>query len=500
MRSNDGIRLAAFLSYLTVGFGVLSGLIYTPWMIRTIGTADFAVYSLVLSVVSLVALDLGLGSATARFLTLHKAKSDHEGEQRLITVIFKVFILLTSVLSVVLALIYLFAPRMYSALNENEVDLFRAVLVVFGLYSVITFPLRPLDGILLASEKFVQLKFLTLAQKVLTLVLMALALWFGYGLYGIVAGNVIGGLAVTLFKVHAVLRATSIRPAWRGSSRSDLGSVLGFSVWTTIISISQRLIINVQPSVIASISGAHQVALFSIAVTVHGYIFAIAGGINGLLLPRVTKLTVGGKATRDQLQGLLERVGRLQFFLLGTIAAGFFLLGSQFMNLWVKDLADSFLIAAVLIIPAVLTATFHVAETALVASGRIRDVAMASVIAAALSLPLSFGLISIWDARGAAYAVFLGNSVGMISYLVYVYRKRLGLRMGQFFTSVYLKTLPWLAGATLLAGLAGQVVHGEGWVSLILRGLIFLTTVGAVLFIFVLTPAERQYFLPRRRG
>lgn len=490
----EGLRSAAVLSYATVAFGVLSGLLYTPWMIRTIGTGDFAVYSLVLSVVSLIALDLGLGSATSRFLTLFKAKGDDLGERRFLTVIIKAFILLTVVLSLALALVYLYAPRIYSGLGADEVEQLRSVLAIFGLYSVMVFPFRPLDGILLANEKFVQLKLLDLAQKVLTLALMVLALWLGYGLYGVVAGNVVGGLVTTLFKLNAAMRSTEIRPDWRVTSRSDLRSLLGFTVWTTLISISQRLIINIQPSIIAGISGSHQVALFAIAVTVQGYVSAIASGINGLLLPRVTRLTVAGEAARGQIQGLLERVGRLQLFLLGSIAAGFLLHGQQFMRLWVGPLADSFRVAAILMIPAVVTATLHVAETALVASGRIRNVALASSVASALSLPPSLALVNLWGALGAAYAVFFGSMVGMVAYMIYVYQKQLGLHMGRFFIAVYLRTLPWLIAATLLSGLAGSMLPGDGWVSFVLRAVIFLAIDVAVLFTFVLSPEERRYF------
>lgn len=468
-------------------------------MIRTIGTSDFAIYSLVLSVVSLVALDLGLGAATSRFLSLYIARNDRDGEQHFLTAIAKVFVLLTLAVSLALALVYLFASRIYPSLNADEVSLFRSVLLVYGLYSVVVFPFGSLDGILLANEKFVQLKALGLLQKALTVTLMALALWFGYGLYGIVAGNIIGGLLITIFKLYAVMRATSVRPDWRRSSRADLGMVLGFSIWTTVISISQRLIINIQPSVLAGLAGAYEVALFAIATTVQGYVLAFASGINGLLLPRVTRLTVAGESRHNEVQALLERVGRLQFFLVGTIAAGFFLLGPQFMQLWVGPLSSSFPVAAILILPAVVTSTLNVAETTLVASGNIRNVAFASLIASALSLPLSFATTSVWGALGSAYAVFIGNSLGMVGYMVYIYQKQLGLHMGKFFSSVYLKTLPWLIGATLLAGLAGRAVPGEGWVSLILKGLIFILIVGIVLFSFVLTPTERAYFYIGRR-
>lgn len=477
-----------------MGFGVLAGLIYTPWMIRTIGASDFAIYSLLLSVVSLVAVDLGLGGATSRFLTLYIARRDREGERSFLTAIVKVFILLAMVVAVALSMVYLLAPRIYPALTDEQVALFRSVLAVYGLYSIVTFPFGPLDGVLLANEKLVQLKGLGLLQKALTVALMVVALVLGYGLHGVVAANIAGGALTTVLKFRVVLRSTAVRPQWRRKTRAELGSVLGFSVWTTVISVSQRLIINVQPSILAALSGVHSVALFSIATTIEGYLFAVAGGINGLLLPRVTRLTVTAEGA-EKIQDLLERVGRLQLYLLGTIACGFFLLGSQFVQLWVgPKLAASYSVAAILLLPAVVIATLNVAETALIASGRIRNLALSSLIAAAMSLPLSMLFASQLGALGSAFAVFLGAVVGRIGYVSYVYKKHLSLNMGRFFGLVYLKIVPWLLAATLLGWLAGNLVPGEGWGSLLARGAIYLACVAFLLFSFVLTPTERALF------
>ena len=464
-----------------------------------LGASDFAIYSLLLSVVSLVAVDLGLGGATSRFLSLYIARRDSEGEQSFLTAIVKVFILLAVLVAVALSLVYLLAPSIYPALNDDQVILLRSVLAVYGLYSVVVFPFGPLDGVLLANERLVQLKALGLFQKILTVALMIAALLLGYGLLGVVGASILGDALLTALKFRVAMRSTTVRPQWHRKTRAELRSVLGFSVWTTVIAISQRLIINVQPSVLAALSGVHAVALFAIATTIEGYLFAVAGGINGLLLPRVTRLTVTGEGNAEKIQELLERVGRLQLYLLGTIVCGFFVLGSQFIVLWVgPELAASYPVAAVLLLPAIVIATLNVAETALIASGRVRYVAFSSLTAAAISLPLSMLLAPDLGALGSAFAVLLGAIVGRIAYVVYVYRKHLGLKMGRFFRLVYVETVPWLLVSMLVSLVVGDLVPGEGWGSLILRGTVYLSCVVVLLFAFVFTPAERALFHPKR--
>lgn len=96
------------------------------------------------------------------------------------------------------------------------------------------------------------------------------------------------------------------------------------------------------------------VAVFAIATTIEGYVFALAGALNGLFLPRVTKLVVGPKLASAELLALLIKVGRFQFMLIGTIVGGFLLLGDSFIRLWVgTEFKDSYQVTVLLLLPAI---------------------------------------------------------------------------------------------------------------------------------------------------
>ena len=62
MDSSSQIKTGAILSYISIGINVLSGLIYTPWMIHSIGKEDYGLFTLALSVISLLVFDFGLSS------------------------------------------------------------------------------------------------------------------------------------------------------------------------------------------------------------------------------------------------------------------------------------------------------------------------------------------------------------------------------------------------------------------------------------------------------
>ena len=55
-------------SYFSIFFTLITGLLYTPWLIRELGQSDYAVYSIVVSLMAYVTVDFGLGAVVSRFI------------------------------------------------------------------------------------------------------------------------------------------------------------------------------------------------------------------------------------------------------------------------------------------------------------------------------------------------------------------------------------------------------------------------------------------------
>mgnify|MGYP001540049099 CR=1 FL=1 len=69
------IKTGAIISYVALFLNIVIGLLYTPWMINTIGKADYGLYTLAMSVISLFVFDFGLGSAITRFVSKYLAEN-----------------------------------------------------------------------------------------------------------------------------------------------------------------------------------------------------------------------------------------------------------------------------------------------------------------------------------------------------------------------------------------------------------------------------------------
>ena len=122
------------------------------------------------------------------------------------------------------------------------------------------------------------LKACDLFNKVFIIVGMVIALHFGCGVYALVTVNAVAGLIIILFKLIIVNRGTDIKINWKYFDKDSLKDIFGFSVWTTVSSIAQRLIFNITPSIITAVSvtGSVGVAVFGLATTVEGYVYTLS--------------------------------------------------------------------------------------------------------------------------------------------------------------------------------------------------------------------------------
>ena len=78
------LKAGVVLSYISQGIHLLSGLIYTPIMLRLLGQSEYGLYQLVNSVVSnLGILSFGFGTSYIRFYSRYKAQNDEYGLAKL---------------------------------------------------------------------------------------------------------------------------------------------------------------------------------------------------------------------------------------------------------------------------------------------------------------------------------------------------------------------------------------------------------------------------------
>ena len=439
--SVNQIKKGAIISYLAICVSMLSGLLYTPWMVKQIGVNDYGLYTLASSLISMFLIDFGISEAVSRFISKYNAEGNQKKVNDFLGLIYKLYILIDLLIFLILIIIYFFIPIIYSKLTPAEVEKFKIIYLITSTFSIVSLPFITLNGILSSYERFKILKLCDLINKLMVLGLTVLALLFGYKLYALVLVHAFSGLIIIAIKLYYIRGNLPVKVNFRYKDRSLLKEVFSFSIWATVSTIANRFIFNVTPSILGAISGSRQIAIFGIASTLEAYAYIISGAVNGMFLPKVSKILAKKKDGQHVLP-LMIKVGRIQYSIIGLIFIGFTLVGKEFIYHWMGEGFEwAYYCAILMMLPGVFRVPQQIASVTIIAMNKVKIQALVYIIVAVLNILFSSILSRYFGAIGAALSICIVYIVRLIIMNI-IYYKVLHINVFSFIKEAYIKMAP----------------------------------------------------------
>lgn len=485
------LTFGALLSYGAIVFNIAAGLLYTPWMIRTIGDDQYALYTLALSVVNLFLLDFGIGGAVSKFLSNYYAKGQLAEADRFMGIVYKVFFLISTAIALCLAVFYFCIDSVYVKLTAAELVTFKHLFLIVAVHSVLTFPFTTFNGILMANERFIAVKACNFGQKVLSVAMIVAALLLDAGVYVLVLAHAVSNVIFLAIKYACIRKGTSLRADLSCRDRKTAVSLFKFSAGITVINLAQRFVFNIMPTLIAALIGSVQVTVFSLAATLESYVYSFADAINGMFLPKISRI-LQKETAKEELSSLMIRVGRFHVFTIGLLFLGFLCVGQHFVFLWMGEGYELVYWGGLLLIfPSLIDVPQQVARTALLAKDIVKPQAIIYVGMAVANIVLSLLLIPTVGILGAAVSICFSYLLRTAAFNL-LYRKHLGISLKTYFFRTYLRWLPAAAGTTA-AGLAlDRFLPIGGWWGLLIKIIAICAVYAVLCFAIVFTKEERN--------
>ncbi len=490
----DQIKMGAVISYLALGLNITLGLLYTPWMKDRIGIDNHGLYTLAISLISIFMLDFGLGSAVSRFVAKYRAEGRQDKVDEILGVIFKLYLSIDIVVVAVLSIVYFLLGSIYKGLTSDQIEQFKILYIIVAGFNIISFPFSPLNGILNAYEKFIQLKICDLISKVSTVALVVIALCFSANVVWVVAANAAGGLLTIAVKQYIVRKNVPIKPDFKAGNKALYKSLFSFTIWATVVSIMQRFTHSFAPSVLGITTNAKEIGLYTPATVIEGYFYSIAAAVNGLFLPRISKYIANKK--EESISNLMVKVGRYQLVFLSLIFIGFVCVGKDFMTTWMHgaEYAKTYYCAILILIPTLISATQQIANTTVIAKKLIKYHALCMIVTAPIGLAISY-ILSLYI---GAFGVCIGTAVTSLvnlAYMNYVYQVKAGINMFAFYKSCYLRAVPCYILTISLGLICSDLIHIEGWLGVIVKGVVVIAIYTAVFgSLYFKNEEKRQFF------
>lgn len=493
VNSYKQIRAGAVMSYVGIFVNIAAGLIYTPWMIKTIGQGNYGLYTLSVSLIGLLVMDFGLSAAVTRFISKYNSQKDQASINNLLGIVYKLFLIIDIVIGIALVIAYFFINVMYKELTPGEIETLKGIYLITAGFSVISFPFLTLNGILVSYEKFIFQKGCDLFNRIVNIALIIGALSMGYGLYTLVTINAITGLANHMIKLIVIKRITPVKVNFFYHSKKMLKEILQFSIWATVITVAQRFIFNIMPSILGMFAGSVSIAVFGTATTIEGFVYAFSTGINGMFLPKVSRI-IDKDDNRSNLLTLMVKVGRIQFVIIGLLFIGFLSLGKSFVSLWLNDnFKNAYYCAVLICLPSLIESTQHIAAITVIAANKVKLLSYVYVAMAVLNIILSVFLTRIIGEIGAALSICI-SYLFRIAAMNVIYYKVLKIDVKSFCIQCFGKMGGGFILSLLSAVLLAIVYPSGTWVLLFTQGVIVVTIYLLSMWFLALNRYEKDLF------
>jgi len=441
--------------YALLFVNIAIGIFLMPFTMHHLGKAQYGLWMLVTSMTAyLQLLDLGYGNGLVRQVTHADARGDEEGMNAALSTFLVVYLGIGAVaLAAVAGLALAVLPR-FPNLSSGEVKTAQVVLLIVGLRVAIAFPMSVFGAVTTARQRFALTGSIAILVAILQGAATYLVLRAGYGLITLVSVSTLIGIA-SYALYAAAARATF--PAMRLSpsrfSRAQVREVTAFSVYLFVISIAIHVGTNIDNLIIGAYLGTSAIAVYTVAMRLAEYQRQLCGQFSGFLFPLVVRFD----ASRDvnALHATLLDGSRIALGLVTGVTVCLVAFGDQIVAMWMgPGFAGSITPLYVMVLAGVVMVAQGPAGTILLATGRHRLVAGASVLDILFNIGLSVALVSRYGLMGVALGTALPYAVLNITVLVPIACRMLKVPLRRFavvvITPSFVALLPSVALAVVL--------------------------------------------------
>lgn len=343
MSEQNKINISVIIGTVALIVSMLTSIFFTPFLLQTVGDADYGLKSLSDSFVAFVSvLTTSMASVFIRF---HK-KYGLKGEGKVLGAFSIIFLVIAGIM-VVFGLVLLgltwggvlLPSDLYT---QDQVHTFAVILSITLLYTV----LSTLLGLFNYYDQ---------SNKMLILVrVIDLLVVIGYPAISIPlllnGGNIIGVTLVyclvyfagyvgyAIFAIRKRRQNVKEHPEISKVSKSSFSlikEILVFSLATVLISVSVTINSSIDKVILGSFSGAEAVTIFQLSMTLNQVLLSASSVLYVPYLPAATEGYVDNDMKK--VQSIFTRCSTVLAFISFSILFGFIFAGQDFVNAWVGE-------------------------------------------------------------------------------------------------------------------------------------------------------------------
>lgn len=345
------LSLGALISYLAIAAKLVSGLLYTPIILDSLGQGEYGVYSLCVSFTGyLTIFNGGMNAAYVRYYVQSKTRKDYD-LSTINGLFFKIFF--------ILGMIGMFAGFVIasnvetifgSKILQSEYDILRRSLNVIAVTILVNSINCLFSSAIIANEKFVICKLVDLMHTIIIPVITIPFLLNGSGSVIILKISLAISAVVLIFNSIYSINKLEMRFNFGKNEKKLFYSIMSFAGFVAIQSIMDQLNWQVDKLILAHTNGSNEVAVYSVGSTFNNYYITIASAISGLFIAEINRLSAFEK--NKEISDLFVRTSILLTQIVVFIMSAYIIFGKQFILRWSgEEYGKSYYVGMLIMLP-----------------------------------------------------------------------------------------------------------------------------------------------------
>ena len=460
----DQKKAGVLLSYGQTVLSTIISLVYTPVMLRLLGTSEYGTYTLVSGFISNLSLmSFGLGSAYVRYYSRAKVQEGEDGVAHINGMFMVIFLVISAMSLLVGGVLVANVQNIFGAkLTAHEIETARVLMALLVVNIAVSFPCSVFSSYITANERFLFQRVINMIRTVLNPIVMLPLLLMGLGSVALVVVTLVLSVVTDAFNIWYCAKKLRMRLTFGHFDFALLREMGGFSFFIFLNMIIDQINWTVDTTLLGIISGTAATAIYGVGAQINSYYKTLSTSISGVFVPQINRIVAEGQGD-DRLTSLFTRVGRIQFLLLMLVLTGFVFVGEPFIDAWGGgEYAGAYPIALMLMVPV----TLPLIQNLGIEIQRAKNMhqfrskvyffmALGNVL---VSIPLGMRYGGLGCAMGTAISLIIGNGFVMNWY----YQTHIGLDMKYFFRSI-LSMVPAMVPPALLGLLAVRLHTFSGY-------------------------------------
>lgn len=493
--SGKQVKMGVIFSYVLIIANALLGFVVTPYILYKLGNSHYGVYKTISSLTSsMMVLDFGLGGTIMRYVSKYRTDEEYEKIPGFLSMAIYEAAILIFVVGVVSVTFYLNIGNIYGAsFTDAEIVLANRLFIILAVGVAAHITENIFNGVITGFNNFIfgnGIKIIRLVIRICLIFFLLSRLQSALVLVSIDLAITIVSIIVEIVYIRIIYKI-NIRISLKSWDMAVFKESFAYTFLIFLTSIAAQINSNLDISVIGAIKGTEMVTVYSFGIVIFSMYTQLSTSVSGVMLPTVTQ-TLKYDSNGKQIQDLIVRAGRIQFSLLGAAVIGFYVLGRNFIQLWLGDgFEDVYIIVLILMIPSLFELCVNVCLAVLRAKNMLGFRTFVLISTSILNLIITVVGVTLWSYFAAAIGTAISFIVGSLIIMNIYYYKKLHYPMLKIYRRIVSRIWVCLLVAGIAIKVSSQFIIG-GWLAFIGNVIIFCVIYGACLLLWGLTRNEKR--------